>query len=657
LLITRAYSLYQFGDFALDVGQQRLLRRDTAEAIPLTGKVFDTLVYLVEHAGETLDKDVLLQSIWPGVIVEENSLTQNISTLRQVLGEVRGENRYIATISRKGYRFVAKVTQGDELALSSTAESGTASAPAAAPAPTPSAAVSGSTRGRIGLVAAGVGVLIVAIAMTTWFFSPAWRHKPAPITGQTLAILPFKPLLPAERNESLELGMTDSLITSLGRYSPQAISPLSSVRRFAALDQDAIAAGRVLGVDTVLDGSLQRRGDRLRVSARLLRVSDGQQLWAQSFDQDFTTIFDVQDVIAARVAQALSVRWAGSGSTRGAPYTQDPEAYALYASGRLAWTRQNEPGLLQAIAFYEQAIARDPNYALAYSGLADSYAVLGVFGIRAPHEVFPKARRAVEKALLIDPDLAAAHSALGHIKVQYEHDWEGAAREYARAMRLDPSIALTYHRRALLYAMQGDSDRALAASERAQQLEPLWLTAKAAECNFLYYAKRYDESIRLAEQVLALDDRLDGARSFLIRNLIAKGEYERALLEVDKRPIQAPGSKALRAEALALSGRRKEALADLDRVLKLSKERYVASYDIALIYAALADTENAFLWLERAMEDGSMINFLALDPLLDALHADPRFAALVRRIGIYGRTLPDTAAILYQLGRQAQRRS
>jgi tetratricopeptide (TPR) repeat protein len=394
----------------------------------------------------------------------------------------------------------------------------------------------------------------------------------------------------------------------------------------------------------VLDGSLQRRGDRLRVAVRLLRVADGRQLWAQSFDQDFTTIFEVQDVIAARVAQALSDRRVDGRSTRGAPYTQDPEAYVLYASGRFAWTRQTETSLLQAIAFFEQAIARDPNYALAYSGLADSYAVLGVFGIRAPHEVFPKARRAVDKALSIDPDLAAAHSALGHIKVQYEHDWEGAAREYVRAVQLDPSLALTYHRRGLLYAMQGDFERAEVASEHAQQLEPLWLAPRAAGGNFLYYEKRYDQSILLLEQVLALDDRADSARGSLIRNLIAKGDYERALMEIDRRPIQSPGSNAFRAQALALSGRREAALAELDRVLELSKERYVAAYDIALIYVALSNTENAFLWLERALEDRStLVNFLAQDPMFDTLHIDPRFASLVQRIGIYHRVLPDAA--------------
>ena len=458
--MTRPRSRYEFGDFVLDIGQQRLLRLETGEAIPLTAKVFDTLSCLVEHAGETLDKDRLLQSIWPGVVVEENSLTQNISTLRQVLGETRTENRYIATIPRRGYRFVAQVTRHDEPGLADVVSSPSSS----------SVVATSSKRRRIGLLSAGAAALAVLVTIV-WYLVPHAR-EPA-FTGQTLAILPFKPLLPAERNESLELGMAESLIASVGQHSRQSISPLSSVRRYAALDQDAIAAGRELEVDMVLDGSLQRRDDRLRVSVRLLRVADGQQLWAQSFDQDFTTIFEVQDVIAARVAEALAVRWSADGATRVAPYTQDAEAYALYSSGRLAWTRQSETSLLQAIMFFEQAIARDPNYALAYCGLADSYAVLGVFGIRAPHEVFPLARGAAEKALSIDPNLASAHSALGHIKVQYEHDWKGADREYARALQLDPSLALTYHRRGLLYAMQGDIDRAVTASERAQQLEPL----------------------------------------------------------------------------------------------------------------------------------------------------------------------------------------
>jgi len=247
----------------------------------------------------------------------------------------------------------------------------------------------------------------------------------------------------------------------------------------------------------------------------------------------------------------------------------------------------------------------------------------------------------VDKALSIDPDLAAAHSSLGHIHAIYEHDWDDAAREYQRALQLDPSLASAYHRLGLLYAMQGDIDHALEANGRAQQLEPLWFAPKGAAGNFLYFARRYDESIRVLEQVLALDERADNARAFLIRNLIVKGDFERALAEYDKRPLQMPGANANRAQALALAGRRAAALAELDRVLKLSKERYVAAYDIALIYAALGDTENTFLWLDRAVEDRStMMVFLAQDPMFDALHADARFAALVQRIGIYRHALP-----------------
>jgi len=618
--MTRTGAHYEFGDFALDVGQQCLLRRDTGQTTVLTGKVFETLLYFVEHAGETLDKDVLLRSIWPGVVVEENSLTQNVSTLRQMLGEARGENRYIATVARKGYRFVAKVTRRDERVV-------------------PDAA-----RRRMIKVIAGAAMLIAVIAALAWFTTAPRPREAAPL-ARTLAILPFKPLLPAERNESLELGMAETLISQLSQHSRQAISPLSSVRRYGALDQDPIAAGRELGVDTVLDGSLQRTGDRLRVAVRLLRVADGRQLWAQSFDQDFTTIFDVQDIIAARVAQAVSLRWVGGGATRGAPYTQDPEAYALYANGQFAWTRQTEPSLLQAVTFFEQAIERDPNYALAYASLADTYALLGIFGMRAPHEVFPKGRRAVEKALSIDPNLAAAHSALGHINMMYDHDWDGAAREYQRALQLDPSLASAYHRRGLLYAMQGDIEHAIETNDRAQQLEPLWIAPKGAAVNFLYLATRYDESIRLCEQVLALDERADNVRSFLIRSLIVKGDYDRAIAEYDKRPLQMPGSNAHRAQALALSGRRAAALTELDRVLKLSKERYVPAYDIALIYAALGDTENTFLWLDRAVEDRStLLVLLAQDPMLDAFRTDPRFAALVQRVGVYGRKLPGAAA-------------
>lgn len=615
---------YEFGDFILVPRQQSLWRRGTDVAIPLSGKAFDTLVYLVQHPGEALDKEDLLRALWPGVIVEENSLAQVISTLRQVLGETRGENRYIATIARKGYRFVAPVSHGvaaDAVTFQVT--------PTVAPSPPPR-------------LLAGIAVFLLVIAAMVFLSRRNDVAGPVQTSSatQTLAILPFKPLLPAHGDESLQLGMTESLIAHLGHDRARSISPLSSVRRYADEDRDAIEAGRELGVQSVLEGSLQRSGERLRVSVRLLRVTDGQQLWAQTFDQDFTTIFDVQDAIAARITEALPAYATAGHSRPAAAQTRDPEAYSLYTSGRFSWMRQTEISLISAIAFFERAIARDPNYALAYTGLADSYALLGVLGIRAPREVFPKARHAAEQALSISPDLASAHSALGHVLAQYDHDWLGAVRAYNRAFQLDPRVALNHHRRALLYAMQGDTEGALAASARAQQLEPLWLQAKAAACTFLYYARRYDESIALAKEVLALDERVENARGALIRDLIATGDYVQAIAELDRRPLLVPGSNAFRAQALALSGQTEAARAELERVLDASTQRYVPAYDFALIYAALGDHGKAFRSLENAMQDRStLLVFLAREPMFDALHADPRFDALVQRIGILGREL------------------
>ena len=609
---------YEFGEFALDVGRQRLSRRASGDVVPLAAKAFDMLVFLVEHAGEALDKETLLRALWPGVIVEENSLAQCISTLRQALGETRHDPRYIATLARKGYRFVAPVTRGD-----------VPDAVPASPAPAPRAA-SGRHRVLLALGLAGVAMLV---ALGLQF--PVVHAPVAARAAPSLAVLPFRALVPADSDPSLEMGMADSLIGALGEADGYAIAPLSSVRPFARRDVDPLAAGRELGVGHVLDGSLQRSADRLRVSVRLLRVADGRLLWTQTFDERFTGVFEIQDRIAARIRTALPVDAPSRDPTRHRGRPRDPEAYALYARGRYAWTRQTESSLRSAIGHYEQAIARDPDYALAHAGLSDSYALLGVLGIEAPHDVFPLARTAAEHALALDPDLASAHSALGHVQLQYEHDVTAAAASYEKASALDPALALNVHRRSLLFAMQGDTERALATSMQAQQLEPLWLAVRAVPGNVLYYAGRFQESIAIAENVLALNDDADNARCILIRDLIATGDHARALRELDRAPLQMPGSHALRAQALALSGQRAEAEQELARVMALSERRYVAAYDIALIHAALADRESAFLWLERAIQDRStLLVFLAHEPMFAALRGDPRFEALVARVGI-----------------------
>jgi DNA-binding winged helix-turn-helix (wHTH) protein/TolB-like protein len=607
---------YQFGDFELDVDQQRLSRLDGSISVPLTGKAFDTLVYLVEHAGEQLAKDTLLKAIWPDVVVEENSLTQVISSLRQLLGEERGEHRYIVTLPRKGYRFVAEVHRREPL-------------PPVQPRKRRGQWVSGVMFLLVAAVA--IGAVILQLSQST--------RKTEPM--RTLAILPFKPLVPAERNPSLELGMTDSLISQLAQRGDRQVPPLSSVRRYADVDQDALAAGRELGVDAVLDGLIQRQDDHLRVSARLLRVADGHQLWAEIFDQPFTGIFEVQDAIATRIAAAVSLQTPSAEELARRHGTRDADAYTLYASGRYAFSRLTEPALLQAIDYYQQAVARDPSYARAYAGIADSYSLLGVIGSRAPRETFPHGLAAADKALQLDPQLAAAYTARGQIRAVYDFDARAALEDLKRAAEIDPEYASIYFYRGVLHSAQGDQERARQEFLRAQQLEPDVLAAPAAAALSLMYARRYGEAIAELRRILTLADDFEMARGFLIRTLLAKGAADEALQELQGRKLQTFGSHGFLAEALALAGRKSEAQAELDRVLALSKQQYVSAYDIAMIYAALRDADNTFQWLNRGIDErATALTSVAVDPSLDFLHADPRFPGLVRRIGLYEQPWP-----------------
>jgi DNA-binding winged helix-turn-helix (wHTH) protein/TolB-like protein/Flp pilus assembly protein TadD len=625
---THKRTVYEFGDFILESGQRRLLRRAGGEPIALAAKAFDTLLHLIEHRGETLDKDTLLGAIWPGVIVEENSLTQNISTLRQVLGETRAENRYIATVPRKGYRFVGEVTE-----RTAPAEKRVTAAPAG-----PVAADSKRSLRPVWMSAAA---LVVLVAVATFLLQRGRGGHPAPPAIQTVVVLPFKPLLPTERDESLELGMAESIIASLGTRGGLTIRPLSSARRYASIGQDPLVAGRALHAEAVLDGSLQHHGDHLRVSVRLLRVADGRELWAHQFDGNVTGIFGVQEQISARVDEILSTRFsAADGASPTLGGTKDSTAYLLYANGRYALARSTEPSLVLAIGYFEKAIERDPQFALAHVGLADCYMILGVFGMRAPAETLPRARDAVLKALQMQPRLASAYGTLGHIKMQYDRDWDGAETDFARAIALDPSLSEPHLYWGVLLGMRGELDRGLQELKQAEQLEPLLTRAKTRAASLLYFAHRYNEAIAQITESLALDDRPGIAHALLGRVYLRTARYDLALAEFARVRGPTPGSFGDVGQALALSGHRAEALAELDRVLKLSTQRYVPAGDIASIYASLGDTENALAWLDRALQQrASMLGFLAQNPAFDGLHDDPRFAAIVDRVGLWKRPL------------------
>jgi TolB-like protein len=392
--------IYEFGAFRLDARRRLLLSRGDGQTIPLTSKAMDTLVHLVERAGDVVDKSVLIKAVWPNVLVEENNLSQCISALRRALGEDPSDHRFIVTAPGRGYRFIAEVT-----------------------------------------------VVATDLAAAADVASASGKGSVKESATRSLAVLPFKPLSMSEKYESLALGMTDALISRLGGLRGVRVSPLSSVRRYDAIHQDPTAAGVELGVDNVLDGSIQMAGERIRVSARLVNVKDRRQLWADRFDQEFTNIFDIQDAIAERAAAALVHELtSGDRSRLRRRPTQNAQAYQLYVTGWSGLTRPSCDALEKALGYLQQAVARDPSFALAYACLADCYAVYSVFGGGAPHDIFPKALDAIGRALDLDPNLAEAHAELGHIRMVYDLDLKSAESSYARALeiRLHPWPIITW---------------------------------------------------------------------------------------------------------------------------------------------------------------------------------------------------------------------
>jgi TolB-like protein len=455
-----------------------------------------------------------------------------------------------------------------------------------------------------------------------------------------LAVLPFKPLLAANRDEALELGMADTLITRLSGIAGVIVSPLSSVRRYGALDQDPLAAGHELGASAVLDGSVQRSGERLRVTARLLDVVDGRQLWSARFEERYTDIFAVQDSIADRVTGALALQLtpAEHDRLRRRP-TDDTVAYDLFLNGRYFWNRRGDPGNLhKAIGYYREAVARDANFALALSGLADAEAVVGVFGMNPPVEVYPEALQHAGRALHIDPGLAEAYATRGHIRLVYEHEWRAALDDYEAALRLDPRYAEGHMWRGFWMCFVGRCEEGIASLEAARELEPDSPTMSALLGRVLFWARRYEQAATHLERVLEIDPGNLLAVSLLCAVYGQQGRFDEALALLSDGAATALGSRALLGVTLALAGRTAEARAELVRLVALNATEYVSAYDIASINAALGDVEQAFHWLDSAFEERSaLLHTLRADPVMDAIRADPRYAAAERRLGLPAR--------------------
>ncbi|HVE59509.1 MAG TPA: winged helix-turn-helix domain-containing protein [Pyrinomonadaceae bacterium] len=626
--------IYEFGDFRIDAFK-RLLTKGNNEPLPLTPKVFDTLLYLVRHHGKVIEKDELMREIWTDTIVEENSLSQNISTLRRVLGEKPGEGRFIATVPGHGFKFVPEVRETSEESAAPVSDFGEEESSKSQISNQKSETESRKpNRKRFAVFAA---LLILVLSSLGFYLWRGTNIKTVRTPVKSIAVLPFRPLVTENRDEALEIGMADTLISRLGSNREIVVRPLSAVRRFGNLEQDALAAGRALDVESVLDGSLQRWGDKLRVNVRLVKVDDGTLLWTETFDEKFTDIFVVQDAISNKVAAALALQLGSDEKMRLTKrYTENSEAYQFYLRGRFHVFKLTPPEIQAGIADFRQAIEIDPNYALAYAGLADAYRSLAVGSELSPTEFFPKSKAAANKAIEIDDALSDGHAALGMTLFWGEWDWKAAENQYRRALELNPNDVNAHLFYAHMLSNTGRHDEALAEVKIARELDPLFPFAGALEGLFLIHAGRTDEALDRLKKTLEIAPNFWMPHLFASIAYLEKGMYAEAISEARQAKQFSPAqtnSNAYESYALAKLGKREEAQAALDELLKLSTARFIPPCHIALAYNGLGETDKALEWLEKgyAQHDPKMA-FLKVDPKWNNLRSEPRFIELMRRL-------------------------
>jgi DNA-binding winged helix-turn-helix (wHTH) protein/TolB-like protein/tetratricopeptide (TPR) repeat protein len=656
-MLEQKQQIYAFDNFRLDVRNRELLRDGTPVTLP--AKAFDMLVVLIESGGRLIEKDELFSRIWPDQIVEESNLTVQVSAIRKALGERRENPHYIATVPGHGYRFIGELISVEDEAEETLIErrsisrvtiesDGKSSAGAEVVVrdrtretlTVEETTITGPRGLRVAILIGG-SLLGVALVIGVGFLLFRKSTQPLPVSAsapiKSIAVLPFKPLAADSRDESLELGMTETLITRLSGVREITVRPTSAVRKYGALDQDALAAGRELQVESVLDGSLQRAGDRIRVTVRFVRVADGQTLWVERFDENFTDIFALQDRVSARVVGLLAVRLMGSEQTRLTKrFTENPEAYELYLKGRYFFNKFTPADHQMAENYFKQAIAKDPIYARAYVGLADTYASAATNSWTIPNEGYRKAKAAVKKALELDDTLAEAHANSGALAMFYDFDWMTAEREYKRAIELDPNYPLSYELYSYLLSVTGRLDEAITTINRGREADPLSVLLSSDAGQAYYWARRYDEAIKQYRQSIQMDP--NDPATYLGLGIVheQKGMYDEAVASYEKAISVSRRASYLLGplgHALANSGRRAEALKILDELKAMSRREYVSPYDLAILYTGLGEKERAIAQLNKAFEErAGWIMDLKVEPFFDPLRSDPRFDELLQRL-------------------------
>lgn len=630
----RPLKFYEFGPFRLNA-TERLLLRDR-EIVPLTPKVIDTLVVLVENTGHVLEKNELMETLWPDSFVEESSLTQNISLLRRALGETNDGRQYIETLPKRGYRFVVAVREVDESETEVVMQARTTTEilveeeersetesirlKLATVAPI-------SRQARFGLKSyLALGAIIMAAAVASYVYRRENRTQaPAP---KSIAVLPFQTVGKDTETNALRLGIVDALVMRLGSLDQTVVLPSSSVFKYADHSKDDFTIGQELGVDEVLDGTLQRDGDSVRVSARLIRLSNGKTVWSETFDEPYHGLFAVQDSVSARLAGALIAQFPQPVTQRSPNRTtQNPEAYQAYLMGLYFWNFRTRQNLGKATDYLEQAVKLDPNFALAHAVLADSYYLCleNNWDIIPLPEAYARADEHATRALSLDASLAQAHTARAGLRLRYR-DYGEAEREFRRALELDPNYAVAHLRYGYFLFGSAKLNEALEQMKLALQLDPVSPTGNTALGYVLFMSRDYDGAIRCYKRALEFQPEMTGAHINLGEAYIQKRMYDEARIEFEA--IKASDPLTYAAEMTYLngaSGNQREALETLSQVSKSDDRKRLPPCLYAGMYTAVNDKDTAFKWLEKVDSNRINVAQIKFDPQFDSLRQDPRF--------------------------------
>lgn len=631
--------VYEFGKFLLDPNEKTLFSDGLVRHLP--AKEFETLLLLVENNGRALSKEEMIAVLWQDSFVEEGNLAKQISRLRKIFND----DAFIETIPKHGYRFSAdlrlhypaveepiilatRTVKRVTLAYQKDDEDKIL--------PTGITQQSGDRRWGFLLVACVLMLGLAGAASYIWVSSSSKQPENVPAV-RSIAVLPFKPMAAEDSDEYLRLGLTDALITKLSNLKQIVVRPTNAVRKYDA--HDSLDAGRELGVETVLEGNVQRSEQQIRVTVQLVNVNDGKLLWGGTYNEKFTDMFRVQDAIAEQVAGALELRLTGEDRRLITKrYTANVEAHYSYVKGRIFWNKRTTGDFQEAITYFNDAIGKDPNYALAYAGLADSYSLLADYAGAPAAESYENARVAALKALELDDSLSEAHTSLAYVSMYRDWDWENAERSFQRAISLNPNYATAHQWYSEYLSGMGRFDEALAEIRRAKEIDPLSLVINAGEIWILYFARRYDEAIEHGRKLAEMNPQFAEVHEYLKRCYDQKGMYREAIAARQMRrklagrnPVETESTKRAAAAASREAywrGRVEQEIADA-----LEEPPY--PFDMAEIYAQLGEKDQAFLWLEKAFEERTYtMMYLKVAPNLDPLRSDPRFADMLKRVGL-----------------------